>query len=1058
MKNKIFRPVMKAFFAGLILLAVPVGAEAQKKAKVKNVPVTVKVVDADGNAVAGASIVVGEGLIHATTDANGEYSFKAKPQASVTVYMIGYEKYKGFVASLQEDNKIVLEDAEFLRTEDDVVYLPFGRSYRRYSTDNITTVSGEELSKYPSTDLRNALVGLFPGFVSTEKDGQPGLSAEESTGKYGSTDKVSQSSRGQELTFIVDDVMVDISEMPLDPEEIESVSLLKDAVSKAMYGPLASGGVIYIKTKRGKANEKRITASAEAGVSVVDRFPEFVTGVDYAKLNNMARVNSGYEPLYSEEDIKQYGKNDPFNMLYPNVNFRDLLFKNTRSYQKVNVAAYGGNDKVQYSTYVGYAGEGDIYRVGSDANYNRINVRSNIDMKLNKMLTLRFDFAGNLNIRKSPNYNNVSESDDAYETIHEFTTVIEHANNISPIAFPVYTGIDRETGLRNYGISSVFQYNPVGGLEGNGSYTEMNRSGVGNISLDIDFGQWVKGLKSTTYIGFNGAYLTRIGKNEEYAAYMITPVAQIAQPTPEQEKLGYGLTLKRAAEMNSEYEKMHDYYNVRYTGYEKLSYERQFKNHYLNTGLTLYMSQLTRKGYKEPLRQANGIFDITYSFKDKYIVQGAVDYAGSNYLAPGNRYAMFPTAGLAWVVSEEDFMKKQNVIDYLKVRVQGGQLGSMVYKTTYKYETDWNASNTNLFGYPENYSGKNWMGGSKNTSQLTSTTYNSLGNPHLDWEKINEISAGMEVYLLKRRLMLDFSYYNRTRFGIIEQVNNVFPVYCGFFTLPYQNFGKINYHGYELMASYGDKVGDFSYKVSAYATMNRSKYLIYDEPMYPENEAYRYRRGDEIGAIYGLEYVGKFATDEEAAEYNQKYRSIYSSELKAGDLIYKDLNGDGLIDNRDIKKIGSSEPKMNYAFTVNLAYKGFEFTAVANGIVGRESMLSNSYYRNGWGNNNYSVWVRDNIGGEYPRLTYDKVDHNFQNSAFWMRKSDFFKLQNVEIAYNLPAKLCGSIGLGGIRVFAKGANLLTISGIKDTDPESMNAGVTTYPLYSTYVGGIKLTF
>lgn len=1058
MKNKIINHILhKTLCAALLLSFIPSsGIEAQNKSKVKNVSVSLKVVDKEGNAVPGASIIVGEGLIHATTDVNGEYSFKAKPQAAVTVSMIGYEKYKGFVASLQEDNQIVLEDAEFLKTEDDIVYLPFGQSYKRYSTDNITTISGEELAKYPSTDLRNALVGLFPGFVSTEMDGQPGLSAEETTGKYEAQDKVGQSSRGQELTFIIDDVIVDITEMPLDPDEIESVTLLKDAVSKAMYGPLATNGVIYIKTKRGRVNERKITASVEAGVSVVDRFPEFVTGVDYAQMNNQARFNSGYEPLYTDEDIAEYAKNNPFSMLYPNSNYRDILFKNTRSYQRANIASYGGNEKVQYSTYVGYAGEGDIYKVGSTADYNRINVRSNIDMKLNRMMTLRFDFAGNLNIRRSPNYNNVAESDALYETVNEFTTVIGHANRISPIAFPVYTGVDEETGLNNYGISSVFPYNPVGGLEGNGSYTEMNRSGVGNIVLDIDFSHLVKGLRSTTYVGFNGSYLTRIGKNEEYAAYSITPVAELLDPTQEEQDLGYRLTRVRASETKSAYEKLHDYYSVRYSAYEKLTYERQFEDHYLNTGLTLYTSQLTRKGYGEPLRQANGIFDLTYAYKDKYILQGAVNYSGSNYIAPGNRYAAFPSVGAAWILSDEKFMENHKFIDFFKVRAQAGQLGAMNFKNSYKYDADWNVSSTNKFGYPENHSADtNWLG-STNTSQHNSSTYTTLENPELDWEKVNEFSAGLELHMLKRRLMFDFAYYNRTRTGIIQQVEEVYPAYCGFFTTPFVNFGKIRYYGYEFMLSWQDKVGDFSYKVGAYATMNRGTNLIVDEPNYPESESYRVTEGQPIGGIYGLVYEGRYATDEEAA--NDPVKSTYSSDLKAGDLKYKDMNNDGVIDNRDQARIGSSQAKVNYAFTINLAYKGFELTAVANGVAGRQGMLNNEYYWNGWGNENYSVWVRDNIGGDYPRLTYDKVDHNFQKSAYWMRSTDFFKLQNVELAYNIPAKICNNIGIGGIRIFARGANLLTISGIKDTDPESMNSGITCYPLYKTFTGGIKLTF
>lgn len=280
-----------------------------------------------------------------------------------------------------------------MKSNDDIVNLPFGNTiFNRYTTDNVTTISGAELAKYPSSDLRNALVGLLPGLIITENDGQPGLNSEENTSNLDATEKVSEGVRGSKIVYIVDNLQIDIAEMPLDPDEIESVTLIKDPVNKALYGPAATNGVVLIKTKRGSANERRINVNLEAGVSKVDRFPEFVTGVDYANLNNQAREASGLLPLYDETAIGEYQKNDPNSMLYPNNNFRDMLFKDTRSYQRANVSSYGGNDKIQYSAYVGYTGEGDIYKVGKTADYNRINVRSNLDVKLNDFMKMRFRF------------------------------------------------------------------------------------------------------------------------------------------------------------------------------------------------------------------------------------------------------------------------------------------------------------------------------------------------------------------------------------------------------------------------------------------------------------------------------------------------------------------------------------------------------------------------------------------------------------------------------------------------------------------------------------------
>lgn len=1030
----------------ILLMIMPQISFAQTKAKDRKVEITLKVVNEANEAVPGASVIIGEGLLYATTDINGEYTFKAKPSAAVTVKMVGYEEYHGFVAPLSKDSQIILKEAKFLASNADIVNVPFDTTYRRYTTDNVYTISGEELLKYPTSDLRNALVGLLPGFFSTEKDGQPGISIEETTGKYGIEEKVSESTRGQGITYIVDDIQIDITELSLDPEEVESLTLIKDPVNKALYGPMATNGVIYIKTKRGKANERRINVNMEAGVSVVDRFPEYVNGADYAKLNNIARINSGREPLYSENAIKMYANNDPNNMLYPSVNFRDLLFKNTRNYQRVNVSSYGGNDIVQYSAYVGYTGEGDIYKIGRTADYHRLNVRANLDLNLNKFMKLRFDFAGNLNIRRSPNYNNGSG-----ENINEFNSVLSHANTISPIAFPVYTGIDKETGHMSYGTSNLFSNNPVGGLEANGFYTDMNRSGMGGVALDISLGSLLKGLKSTTYVGFNGAYLTRIGKSEEYATFMVIP--------NDFSDLGYDLQKVKSEELASENSKLHDYYSLRYTLYERLSYDNKFGKNMLSSGITAYTNVLTRDEYTEPLRQANGIFDATYVYDDKYVLQGVVDYAGSNYYAEKNRYKFFPAFGAAWIASEEGFMKNIKCIDFFKIRAQVAKLGNMQYKQTYKYQSDWSSNVTTEFGHPGG-THSTWLG----TNHLSgnSTTYTVSGNPELDWEYFNEFTVGAEMMLFKKRLTLDVAYYDRTREGIIEQVENVYPDYCGFATLPFVNYGKTRYRGFEFLASYKDVIGGLAYKITAMGATGSGENIIVDEPDYADNEKwYRSKVGHPVGGIYGLVYEGRYEYDIDAK--NDPVKSSYSSDLKKGDLKYRDMNGDGIINGNDFAYIGNSTPKFQYSINLNLAYKGFEFTAVANGVAGRQGLITNNYYRNGNGDNNYSVWVRDNYTtnermGEYPRLTYDKVDHNFQNSAFWIRNTSFFKLQNIELAYNLPAKFCDSIGFGGIRVFLRGANLLTISPIKDTDPESMDAGVTKYPLYSTYVGGLKLTF
>lgn len=1059
--HKIIFQILK--FAGIFLFCILItgnlGAQEKASKKVATISVNLKVVDSDGNALPNAQIVVGEGQVHAATDSQGSYSLKARPDDFVAITLKGYEKQTKLVNEVFENNTVVLIKSKIFMTSDDVVELPFMKLKKRLITGSSPVLRGSQLDKYPSTDLRNSFTGLANGVNVREMHGSPGISAEEGLGTFRFDEKISVSSRGRHLIYIIDDIPTDITEMPLDPSEIETVTFLKDIVSKSMFGPAAADGVIFIKTKRGRLNERVMNVNIESGVSMIDRFPEFVSGADYARLNNLARTNSGLDPLYSESDISAYAKNDPYDMYHPSVNYRDIMLKNSMAFRRANISSTGGNDMVQYFAYLGYAGEGDIYKLGATSDYNRLNARSNIDIKINDYIKVQFDFFGGLNFRRSPNYGYDSDftsegTNNPALDIVEFGTVINDIVNTPPIAFPIYANNSPELKSPWYAVSSSYGSNPVGNLEKNGYYTESGRSGAFNVALDYDMSTILKGLTSRTYLGFNGFNLVRVGKAENYTAYIInqTQTASGADTIT--------LSKEQDGVDQSGQSKLHDFYYQRFAFYENLKYNKSFGKSDLQTSLTYLMSKASRNGIEEPERQQTGVLTAVYSYDDKYSVQGVLNYTGGSSFGEKERYILSPTIGASWVLSEENFLKDVKFLDYLKLRAETGVLGYESFLSPFYYRDRWNNNSSGTAFGP--HSANQWFG-SATDNTVYRTTPSRIGNPDITWERRREFNAGIDAMMFNSKLYLELNYYNQLRDGQISQLSNAIPYIAGISSwLPRSNYNQTRYTGVELSLQYTNKIDDFKYSFGGNATVQDSKYVKYDEPNYRYD--YQSRVGKSSDAIWGQTYLGKFTSDQEAEVIPQ----LFDDALYQGDLKYKDMNGDGVIDDNDQSQIGHGSPRLYYALNLNLSYKSLELSVIGTGYAFYDILLNNKFYQNGWGDNNYSTFVRDNIGGAYPKLTYYKVNNNFVSSDFWLTKGGFFKIQNVELAWNVPVNKMQWTGIRFIKLFARGANLMTFTKVKDIDPESKDSGLGTvsvnnndrglYPLFRTVSGGIKITF
>jgi len=1018
----------------IVLAAVlfPVYLFAQDKdlPELRNFTLSVK--DKNGKPLDEVNVTVGDGLARVWTNNSGEAEITANNRDFIKVSKQGYEQ-EIFSANNIPEVITLTETFLYKSNEDDVVY-PFLTYKKRDITGSGFVLKGSDLESYPTSDLRNAFVGLVPGLDVIELSGNPSLSAfEKAAGNDQLSSKVDMNMRGYTPLFIVDGLEVDITEMPLDPQEIESISVIKDIVSKTMYGPKAGDGVINITTKRGKQNERIVRARVESGMSVVDRFPEWVSGSEYAELNNQARINSGMEPLYSTDDIARYALNNPYDFAHPNIDYKQMLWKDTRPFLRANLSSSGGNNWVKYFAYLGYNHEGDNFKIGPTSNYNRINARSNIDINITSNLKVSMGIYGGVTIKNAPTYSSL------VTTVPEMETFLGDLTSIPPIEFPVYAS--NEDGVDPwYAVSSRYSRNPIGDLQDCGYYSEMTRSSAANMALDYDFSDILVGLKSRTFVSFNLLNLTRIGERNDYIAYTVTPPL-----TPEEDPV---LTKVRDGVDNPEQSKMLDYYYQRLAFNQLLSYDRTFGDHEVQLGLIYSLFNGTKDSRREPDRQQNGIFTAMYGYQNKYFLEGAFNYAGTSSFERGKRYNLFPALGLSWVISDEDFLKDVNFLDYLKLRVNGGILGYDGLATAFYYQDRWSKATLSPSFGP--HSANQWFG--SNTETVSRTYPNRIANHGLTWEKRKELSGGFDMLMFDRKLLVEFNYYNNVQDGVIGKMSYMLPYITGYSSAsPWYNKNKFRYYGTEFQVTYSGKTGDFHYRIGGNAALHRSTVLKYDEPNY--REPYRSRIGQPKDVIMGYGYMGRYASDAEAQAVIQNFDQT----LASGDLKYMDKNEDGAIDENDMFAIGHSSPKLTYGINARLEYKNFELNAVGSGRAFYDIVKSNIYFRNGVGDNTYSKYVRDNIDGAYPRLTYQRINNNFQTSEYWLTDGSFFKLQNVELAYKLRLKNKGA-GIQMIRFHVGGANLVTLSELKDVDPESINAGVTTYPLFRTFTGGITMSF
>lgn len=1009
---------MKTLYIYIILmLLLPFFSEsniyAQKKSKQYSA-ITAKVVDKEGNPIQSVKITVDEGLFESFTDKQGVFSLKATNNSTLVFDMLGYDSKYLEVSAIKQNPVVIMEKSIPYGGVEDKVELPFRETVAREVVGAISTIGEDIISNSNQMNVLNILSGKAPGLNVSQVPTEPGRSA-----TILNIRGLSRSTTDNAPLIIIDGI-----ERPLEdltPEEIESITVLKDATSKILYGPKAVNGVLLVKTKRGIKYKRERQFNIEFGAQLPVRMPEYLNSADYATMYNQARFNDGLSPYYTQADIDGY-RMKTNSILYPDVDFHKLCLNDHMSYRKAIAQFRGGNEAAQYYVNATYAGYGGYEAVGNSNTSNKFNLRVNLDYKVNDWLKAFVDIAGQMEFYTT-NYMLADEL---------FSRLSSHRPNAYPVRFsdPENSETEIYGAMENANLASSRENIYAEMLLG-GSKENTVRKGQTNIGLDLSLDRYVKGLSAKAYVTFDVYNYLVVGKNENFSSY---------RPLFSKNSL-IGKELLTVEKKVSDKSRIEDQMYRNYGYFGQLSYDRIFRTkHQLKSDLVIFQSKRENLGSSQDDVNRTFALRTNYVYNKKWIAELDMAVMGSSRFAKGNRYGYFPTVGLAWIASEEKFLKDKEWLDFLKIKASTGLLGTDNYFDFFLFESRWNTNQSTHFG-------------PKLEEDINTSTLVHVGNPDLTWEKSFEINIGAEASFLNC-LTANFNYFNNYRYDILTPITSFSSINGG--ELMYRNYGSVRNQGIELALEYSGNIGKFHYSIGGNTIWSKAVYEKADDMEgLPSN---RKKEGKPLDTYFGLMAEGLFKSkDEIAAHPVQDFGPI-----QIGDVKYANINNDSRINENDMLPIGNEYPRFQFGLNINLAYKGFELSLSGSGMAQYDIYLNNSYY---WmrEDQKYSTFVKEYFNpstgeGKFPRLSTQQNQNNYRSSSLWMRSGNFFKLRDAMFSYSLPQKIANKMTLKQVKLFVRGSNLFTISSIKDLDPEYIDAGVTGYPFFRSFTGGINVVF
>jgi TonB-linked SusC/RagA family outer membrane protein len=973
----------------------------------KNAITTIEsvVIDEHGNPIQGAIIYANEGAIIAKTDALGKFTISIPDQTNFLIESDGFESalfHYGEYSNLKEFS--LKSSLSFFGPKDDV-NIAFGKVKKGALVNAVSVINPSDILKYDNIqDITQVLSGRVSGMLG------------------------SNNIRGiGNALFIVDGLPRDINTINL--AEVAQITVLKDINSSVMYGNAAVNGVVLVTTKRGQAYKKQVNVSGYYGISKPTALPNFLSSADYMDLYNEARVNDGLAPQYDAATIAKYRSGNHFR--YPNVDyFSSENIKNIKSFSKIMTELSGGNDVTTYYSNLGWENSGSLinFGAGEKGSSSRFNVRGNVDIKINNWIKSTMDAVVVLNNEKGAVGTDYwSEAATRQPNLYSPLLPISLINPNNALLKGRKNDVDGRYllgGTSSY-LSNVFANGYSGGIN-----EKIQRTFSFNNQIDFDLAKITKGLAFHTNVSFDFYTTYNQSVNNAYSVY---------QPTWNATQDSIISLVQYGSDTRSGNQNVGSANFQRRIGlYGLLDYDRIFGGHHITGSLLGYGNTYKTQNDLQGSKNVNLGLRLAYSFRNKYMADFSSAYVNSVKLPSGNRTALSPTLGLAWVISSEKFMSSLSAIDYLKLKISGGIMNSEAgIDGFYYYDNVYSRS-----------SGYAWFEG---TWSNGGTISSFGGNNNLAFEKRNEINVGLEGTFFNRSLSIDGNVFASSYFDQITRPNTLYPSFYANY-IPYKNFDNNTYKGAELGLSVNHNLGRLSATLGANALYVDNKVVKKDE-IYSYD--YQYRTGKPIDARFGLVADGFFMDQADIASHpTQAFGKV-----KPGDIKYIDQNNDGIIDANDEIQIGRWQSPFSYGLNLKLGYKNLTFFAQGNGRVGADGYMTNNYY---WVDNNdkYSDFILNRwteatkTTATTPRLSSLSNTNNYRSSTFWLYKDNYFTLDRVQVTYEMSEKIAGILKMKNIIFHVDASNLLTISKYKSI----RDLSIGTEPFYRSFSIGIKTMF
>ena len=997
------------------------------------------VTDAAGEALIGVSVTVKDAKgLGTITNIDGKYNIKIQQYQTLVFSYIGYKP----VSVLVKGDKKVIDvqmSEEKTNAIDEVVVTGLGTQKKLTVTGAITNVDVSQMKQFPSSNFTNALAGNVPGIIAMQSSGQPGKSTSRFWVRGISTFGASASAMilvdGFERNNIDD----------LNIEDIESFSVLKDASATAIYGSKGANGVILITTKHGKAGKININVKGEASYNTRTITPKFIDAPTYANLLNEARVTRNLAPQYQPEELAliRSGLDPDF---YPNVDWSKLLLKNGAMSYRADLSMSGGGNTARYFVSLSYVEDQGMYntdetlrkKYDTNANYKRWNYRMNVDIDVTPMTIIKLGVSGNLNKRNSPGLGDQYLWSELFG-FNALSSPVLYSNGYVPA----------------YG-NNIRQMNPWVSSTRTGYNEEWDNNIQTNVTVEQKLDFITKGLSFTGRFGYD-TY------NSNHIYYRLWPAMYRANSRDSQgniiwdklfEETSMSQTsggdgsrhefLEALLRWDRTFDKLHNFSAVsRFTQDERI----QTRN--IGTDIKNSVSK----------RNQGLAGQLTYNYALRYFIDFNFGYNGSENFADHRRYGFFPAFSLAWNVAEEPLVKKALPwLNMFKLRYSWGKVGNdNMGRFPYLYTLDY----TPNIGY-------NW-GSNLSSGTIPGIHYTQMASPNVTWEVARKTDFGFDFVAFDNKFSLTMDYFHEKRTGIFIQ-RMFLPDITGLESYPWANVGAVKSQGFDGNFQYKDHIGEINWTVRGNITYSKNTILERDE----ENNvyAYQYGKGYRVNQQRGLIALGLFR------DYDDIRNSPKQSwgTVQPGDIKYKDVNGDGIVDDGDRVAIGATDtPSLIYGLGASVSWRGFDLNLHFQGA-GKYTFLINSgavnAFRDGrWGNILQGItdnrWISSDISGTketenpnapYPRLSYGYNLNNQQSSSFWLRNGRFLRLKNLDIGYTLPKPMVNTIHLESVRIYISGQNLITWSPFKLWDPEldSRQRG-QIYPITRSFTAGIQIS-